>query len=67
MSYSFQPRIVKDRFERKKRLVEFNAAISQQAKTSLRTKLREVLKNKKEPSDLRMVCGETESKNHRLS
>jgi RNA-directed DNA polymerase len=43
LSYSFQPRTVKDKFGRKKRLVVFNAAISQQAKTSIREKLREVL------------------------
>src|SRR5674476_662502 len=43
LSYSFQPRTVKDKFGRKKRLVVFNAAISQQAKTSIRGKLREVL------------------------
>jgi RNA-directed DNA polymerase len=44
LSYSFQPRTVKDRFGRKNRLVVFNAAISQQAKTSIRSKLREVLR-----------------------
>ena len=43
LSYSFEPRTVKDKFGRKKRLVVFNAAISQQAKTSIREKLREVL------------------------
>lgn len=43
LSYSFQPRTVKDRFGRTKRIVMFNAAISQQAKFGIRTKLREVL------------------------
>jgi len=43
LSYSFQPRTVKDKFGRKKRLVVFNAAISQQAKTGIREKLKEVL------------------------
>jgi RNA-directed DNA polymerase len=43
LSYSFEPRTVKDKFGRKKRLVVFNAAISQQAKASIREKLREVL------------------------
>jgi RNA-directed DNA polymerase len=43
LSYSFQPRTVKAQFGRQKRLVVFNAAISQKAKTSIRTKLREVL------------------------
>ena len=66
LSYSFQPRTVKDKFGRKKRLVVFNAAISQQAKTSIRTKLREDVANKMEQSDLRMVCGEIESKNQGL-
>jgi RNA-directed DNA polymerase len=43
LSYSFQPRTVKDKFGRSKRIVMFNAAISQQAKTTIRAKLREVL------------------------
>jgi len=43
LSYSFQPRTAKDKFGRKNRLVIFNAAISQQAKTSIREKLRAVL------------------------
>ena len=43
LSYSFQPRTIKNKFGSKKRLVVFNAAISQQAKTSIRTKLREIL------------------------
>jgi len=43
LSYSFQPRTVKDKFGRQKRLVVFNAAISQQAKASIREKLREAL------------------------
>ena len=46
LSYSFQPRTIKDKFGRKNRLVVFNAAISQQAKTSIRTKLREVLRTR---------------------
>jgi RNA-directed DNA polymerase len=43
LSYSFQPRTVKDKFGRSNRIVMFNAAISQQAKTAIRAKLREVL------------------------
>jgi group II intron reverse transcriptase/maturase len=43
LSYSFQPRTIKSKFGASKRLVVFNAAISQQAKTSIRSKLREVL------------------------
>ena len=43
LSYSFEPRTIKDRFGRKNRLVVFNAAISQEAKASLREKLREAL------------------------
>jgi RNA-directed DNA polymerase len=43
LSYSFQPRTVKDKFGRKKRLVVFNAAISQKAKASIREKLRDRL------------------------
>ena len=43
LSYSFQPRTIKSKFGSKERLVVFNAAISQQAKKSIREKLREVL------------------------
>ena len=43
LSYSFEPRTIKDRFGRKNRLVVFNAAISQEAKASLREKQREAL------------------------
>jgi RNA-directed DNA polymerase len=43
LSYSFQPRTVRNKFDNTKRLVVFNAAISQQAKTAIRAKLREVL------------------------
>jgi RNA-directed DNA polymerase len=43
LSYSFQPRTVKDKFGRKNRLLVFGAAISQQAMTSIRIKLRAVL------------------------
>ncbi|MEJ0101611.1 MAG: group II intron reverse transcriptase/maturase [Bacteroidota bacterium] len=46
LSYSFQPRTIKNKFGGKNRLVVFNAAISQQAKTSIRTKLREVLRTR---------------------
>jgi RNA-directed DNA polymerase len=42
LSYSFQPRTIKDKFGRKNRLVVFNAAISQQAKKHIRAKIREV-------------------------
>ncbi|HET9747580.1 MAG TPA: group II intron reverse transcriptase/maturase [Chitinophagaceae bacterium] len=44
LSYSFQPRTIRDKFGRKNRLVVFNAAISQQAMTSIRTKLRSMLR-----------------------
>jgi len=44
LSYSFQPGTIKDKFGRKKPLVVFNAAISQKAKTSIREKLRGVLR-----------------------
>jgi len=46
LSYSFQPRTVKDKFGRNNRLVVFNAAISQKAKTSIREKLREVVRTR---------------------
>lgn len=44
LSYSFQPRTIRGKFGRKNRLVVFNAAISQQAMTSIRTKLRSILR-----------------------
>lgn len=43
LSYSFQPRTIKSKFGSKKRILWFSAAISQQAKTSIREKLREIL------------------------
>ena len=43
LGYSFQPRTIKDKFGRGKRLLVFNAAISQQAKSSIRQKLRDVM------------------------
>jgi RNA-directed DNA polymerase len=46
LSYSFQPRTVKDKFGRNSRLVVFNAAISQKAKVSIRQKLREVVRTR---------------------
>jgi RNA-directed DNA polymerase len=44
LSYSFQPRTIRDMYGKKKCLVIFNAAICQQAKASIRAKLKEVLK-----------------------
>lgn len=46
LSYSFQPRTVKSKFDKAQRLLVFNAAISQQAKTSIRMRLREVLRTR---------------------
>ena len=43
LGFSFQPRTVADKFGRKRRLLVFNAAISQAAKTNIRTRLREAL------------------------
>jgi group II intron reverse transcriptase/maturase len=42
LSYSFQPRVIPDKFGRKKLLVVFGAAICNAAKTSIRTALKEV-------------------------
>jgi len=42
-SDSFQQRIIKTIFHRKNRIALFNAAIDQQAKTSIKAKLRAVL------------------------
>ena len=44
LSYSFQPRTVKDKFSRTKRLLVFSAAICNAAKTSIRTAIKEVLR-----------------------
>ena len=43
LSYSFQPRTIKNKLKAQ-RLLVFNAAISQQAKASIRMKIRETLK-----------------------
>lgn len=43
LSYTFQPRTIKNKFKAQ-RLLVFSAAISQQAKTSIRMKIRETLK-----------------------
>lgn len=42
LSYSFQPRIIPDKFGREKQLLVFAAAICNAAKTSIRTALRKV-------------------------
>jgi len=44
LSYSFQPRTVKDKFGRTKRLLVFGAAICNAAKTSIRTAIKELLR-----------------------
>lgn len=46
LSYSFQPRTVQDKFGRSNRFLMFKAAISQQAKTNIRTTLREILRTR---------------------
>jgi hypothetical protein len=46
LSYSFPAKNSKDKLAEISRLVVFNAAISQKAKTSIREKLREVLKTR---------------------
>lgn len=43
LSYSFQPRTIRDRFGKSKCLLVFNAAISQPAQKSIRAKLKETL------------------------
>lgn len=43
LSYSFQPRTVKSKFSKEKRLLVFGAAICNNAKTSIRTTIKEVL------------------------
>jgi group II intron reverse transcriptase/maturase len=42
LSYSFEPRTMKDKFGRGKRLLVFSGAISQKAKLHIRTRLREL-------------------------
>lgn len=46
LGYSYQPRTIRDKYDEKKRLVVFNAAISQQARTSIRAKLKGLLQVK---------------------
>jgi len=43
LSYSFQPRTIRSKFSRSKRLVVFSAAISQNAKANIRAQIRNVL------------------------
>ena len=43
LSYSFQPRNMKDRFGRNSRLLVFNGSISQKAKAHIRSRIKEVL------------------------
>lgn len=43
LGYSFQPRTIRDKRDEKKRLLVFNAAISQQAKTGIRAALKRYL------------------------
>lgn len=47
LSYSFQPRVIDDKFGRKKHLVVFGAAICNDAKTSIRKALKEVFWTKR--------------------
>ncbi len=44
LSYSYQPRTMRDKYGREKRLLIFGAAICQNAKTSIRAALKEVLR-----------------------
>jgi RNA-directed DNA polymerase len=46
LSYSFQPRTIKNKLGKGSRLLVFNAAIGQQAKTNIRMRLREVLRTR---------------------
>ena len=46
LGYSFQPRTIRNKYDAKNRLLVFNAAISQPAKTSIRKKLKELLQVK---------------------
>jgi RNA-directed DNA polymerase len=46
LSYSFQPRTIRSKFDKTKRIIVFQAAISMQAKTNIRTKLKEILRTR---------------------
>lgn len=46
LSYSYQPRTMKDKYGREKTLLIFNAAICQNAKTSIRAALKEELRTR---------------------
>jgi RNA-directed DNA polymerase len=46
LSYSFQPRTIRSKFDKTKRIIVFRAAISTQAKASIRMKLRDILRTK---------------------
>lgn len=46
LSYSYQPRAIKDKFGREKMILVFGAAICQNARTSIKAALREVVKTR---------------------
>lgn len=46
LSYSYQPRAIKDKFGRRKIILVFGAAICQKARTSIKVALREVVKTR---------------------
>ncbi len=57
LSYGFQPRTIRDKYNKSKCYVIFNAAICQQAKKSIRVKLKEILKVKWNVATLEWFAG----------
>ena len=57
LSYSFQPRTVKDKFGRAKRLLVFGAAICNNAKKSIKAAMKEVLRTQWSTQTLEWFAG----------
>jgi group II intron reverse transcriptase/maturase len=57
LSYSFQPRTVKDKFGRANRLLVFGAAICNNAKTSIKAAMKEVLRTQWSTQTLEWFAG----------
>lgn len=62
LSYSFQPRTIKSKFGKAKRIIVFGAAICNAAKTSIRTAIREVLRTQWSTQTLDWFAGKLNPK-----
>ena len=62
LSYSFQPRTIKSKFGETKRILVFRASISKEAKTSIRTVIKEVLRTQWSTQTLEWFAGKLNPK-----